>query len=680
MKLLSRSLLAAAAFTLTACGASAPHLAVDRVVLYQSGVAYLERHGTVVGDELVLQVRPDQINDILGSLVVVDERGGTATVSLPIDQADVRHQVDVPASAESGLDGILRAFRGAEVTIRTSSRRVRGRIAGVESLDGRAHVSLVTEGDDIVPLAVDDIERVDMRSDSLAIALERSLDRSLSEGDWKPIDVTIRFADGGRRAVAVAWVVEMPIWKPAYRAVVDDGGLLLQGWAVVDNVSGEDWEGVQLSLTAGTPLSFRYDLHSPVYVDRPDLTSYGRPSVADLRPPTPMDAVATRSRGGAPSAAGAPAPGFAPQQQARWQNEAEEEMFYDDLEGLADMDMGAAGGGSAEIVDLSGLFRFDLADPVTLPDQSSTLVTLVNEHVPGDDVIVFQPSGGSSDRYPYRAIRIDNDTLYPVQRAPIAIYRRGTFVGEGITPDIAPGETATIPFAIESRISVASRSSSTSGEARLVRIIDGRITIESQTISATTWTVRSALPEDETVLVQIPRYANYTLDAEAVTVEEHDGFYLVPIDVEARGTVEQTVTQRSPVRTQIDVFDPRAKVVLDAWLDRADARPDVADALQPVLDGLDDLAAAQHRLIELQQLRSQIEQRTRELRANLQTLGESERSEELRQTLLDRLAEQDDLMADVAAEIVERNEEISTMRVTITEMMRTISLDEVSAP
>ncbi len=660
-----------------ACGASSSHLAVDRVVLYQSGVAYLERQGTVVGDELVLQVRPDQINDILGSLVVVDSRGGTATVSLPIDQADVRHQVDVPAAAENGLDGILRAFRGADVTIRTSSRHVRGRIAGVEDIEGVAHVSIVTRGDEIVPVAIDDIDRVEMQSESLAIALERSLDRSLSEGDWKPIDVTIRFADGGRHDVAVAWVVEMPIWKPAYRAVVDDGGLLLQGWAVVDNVSGEDWTGVDLSLTAGTPLSFRYDLHSPVYVDRPDLTSYGRPSMVDLRPPTPMDAVATRSSADGGSAAPAPMAEMAARQQGqRWDADSAGDYYADEGDIFSGSPGGSAVASSAEIVDLAGLFRFDLSDPVTLPDQSSTLVTLVNEHVPGDDVIVFQPSGGASDRYPYRSIRIDNDTPFPVQRAPIAIYRRGTFVGEGITPDIAPGETATIPFAIESRVTVDSRSSSTSGEARLVRIIDGRITIESQTVSATTWTVRSALPEEERVLVRIPRYPNYTLDAGTDTVEEHDGFYLVPIDVGPRATVEQTVTQRSPVRTQIDLFDPRAKIVLDAWLDNADGRPDVAAALRPVLDGLDDLAAAEQRLNELRTMRGEIEQRTRELRANIAALGDAERSAELRQTLVDRLAEQDDLLADTAAEIVERNEEISALRVMLTERMREVSLDE----
>ena len=53
------------------------------------------------------------------------------------------------------------------------------------------------------------------------------------------------------------------------------GKALLQGWAVVDNTSGEDWSKVSMSLTSGEPIAFRYDLHTPRTVDRADLTESG---------------------------------------------------------------------------------------------------------------------------------------------------------------------------------------------------------------------------------------------------------------------------------------------------------------------------------------------------------------------------------------------------------------------
>jgi hypothetical protein len=39
----------------------------------------------------------------------------------------------------------------------------------------------------------------------------------------------------------------------------------MQGWAVVDNTVGADWENVQLSLVAGAPQSFIQPLSQPIY-------------------------------------------------------------------------------------------------------------------------------------------------------------------------------------------------------------------------------------------------------------------------------------------------------------------------------------------------------------------------------------------------------------------------------
>src|SRR5206468_2485482 len=43
----------------------------------------------------------------------------------------------------------------------------------------------------------------------------------------------------------------------------------LQGWAIVDNTVGQDWENVQLSLVAGAPQSFVQNLSQPYFARRP---------------------------------------------------------------------------------------------------------------------------------------------------------------------------------------------------------------------------------------------------------------------------------------------------------------------------------------------------------------------------------------------------------------------------
>lgn len=686
---LALSALATVLTAVAACGApqaTAPDLDVRRVVLYQSGVAYLERSGDVAGDHLVMRVRPDQINDVLGSLVVVDHSGGGATsVSLPVDQRDVRDVATLPAGLENGggISEILRAFRGADVVVHANSGRTRGRVTGVESIADVDHVTIMTASSDLVPIALAHIERVDLQSDTLSVALERSLDRSLSDGQWKPIEVTVRFADDRRRRVSLAYVVEMPIWKPAYRAVATDGGLLLQGWAIVDNVSGEDWTDVRLSLTAGTPLSFRYDLHSPVYVDRPDMTGYGMPSIADLRPPTPPQAVPGSGRSQMVQQermARAPSSTSAPMADMMWADGAsggmamaEEAESWDD-DGIAFGDLASNSGGSAQVSEISALHRFDIQGRVTVPDQSSTMVTLVNESVTGDDVLLYQPSGGTSSTHPWRALFVENDTIWPIQRAPIAIYRDDTFVGEGITPAIAPGEQAFVSYAVEARVAINQRHSARSGDIELVRIADGHVHVEQESLQIWTHEVTSSLDDDHTAWIQVPRYDGFDLVDAPDDVQPHPGRWLVPVDI-APGRATIDVTQRRRLPTRLEVFDPRVKTMFAAWITRPDARPDVVAALEPIHEMLEELAAMDTRIAESRQLRSDVQVRTAELRANIAALGESERNADLRRELVERLAEQERILDDIAAEIVERSEEQSALRIRISEDMREITLD-----
>nr|HPH68514.1 hypothetical protein [Kofleriaceae bacterium] len=57
--------------------------------------------------------------------------------------------------------------------------------------------------------------------------------------------------------VLLTYVTEAPAWKPSYRVVVGDKGkVMLEGWAIVDNTSGEDWKGVLVGVGSSSALSF----------------------------------------------------------------------------------------------------------------------------------------------------------------------------------------------------------------------------------------------------------------------------------------------------------------------------------------------------------------------------------------------------------------------------------------
>jgi len=104
------------------------------------------------------------------------------------------------------------------------------------------------------------------------------------------VEMTVRLppaagaTPGAPRDVILTYVTEAPAWKPSYRLVIDERGkVALEGWAIVDNTSGEDWTAVKVGVGSSSALAFRYDLHSVRLVHRDILQTQERFAMA---PPT----------------------------------------------------------------------------------------------------------------------------------------------------------------------------------------------------------------------------------------------------------------------------------------------------------------------------------------------------------------------------------------------------------
>lgn len=283
-------------------------LGLDRVVLYRNGVGYFERSGEVDGEVLTIKVRKDQVNDLLKSLTVVDRRNGQAvSVSMPLDpQAWANAALATLAPGQGSLDQVIDALRGNDVVLGTTQGKIRGRIVMIEAIIDEPDASPPAHSERVMPpqagskdfrltvldgkrmriVRLSKVRTITLRDGDLALQFHRSLDATAGEGMFQQVAVDIRLAGTNKHDLSVSYVVEAPMWKPTYRVVLPEAGkgkALLQGWAVVDNTSGEDWAKVTMSLTSGAPIAFRYDLHTPRIVPRSDLSgsgSYKRAAVA----------------------------------------------------------------------------------------------------------------------------------------------------------------------------------------------------------------------------------------------------------------------------------------------------------------------------------------------------------------------------------------------------------------
>jgi hypothetical protein len=262
----------------------ANNLPVKRVVLYKNGVGYFEHVGRVKDkQDVTIPFTSGQLNDVLKSLTVLDLDGGHITGVAYGSSAPVERQLGdlhLPTGDHTSLADFLGGLRGARLEIKNAGSVTNGRLLSVERktrISGGTtlevdYLSLITDGGELRTTEVSPGFSVRLLDKDLAVKVGRLLD-IVSSGREADVRSMVISTDGtGARSLFVSYISEVPVWKSTYRIVLSSKTgkkPLLQGWAIVDNTVGQDWDNVQLSLVAGAPQSFVQNLSQPYYARRP---------------------------------------------------------------------------------------------------------------------------------------------------------------------------------------------------------------------------------------------------------------------------------------------------------------------------------------------------------------------------------------------------------------------------
>ena len=265
--------------------APAAKLPVRRVVLYKNGVGYFEHLGRVRGNQDVhVDFTSAQLNDVLKSLTVLDLSGGKITGVDYNSEAPLARRLATLRLAlgeKPTLSDFLGALRGTRLEVRTAKGLIiAGKLLSVEQksivkdngTEEWTEVSLVGDSGEVRTAQVTPETNIRIAEKDLQIEVGRYLNLVASSRDQDVRRMTISTAGNGERNLYLSYISEVPIWKTTYRIVLPskpDKKPLLQGWAIVDNTVGEDWDGVELSLVAGAPHSFIQQLSQPYYGRRP---------------------------------------------------------------------------------------------------------------------------------------------------------------------------------------------------------------------------------------------------------------------------------------------------------------------------------------------------------------------------------------------------------------------------
>lgn len=533
------------------CGASAQDLLpVTRVVLYRSGVGYIERLGRISGDAtLTMSMRESQMNDLLKSLILVDFDGGQIlpaqyTPRDPLERTLSAFAVQLSDNPSMGT--LLNRLRGAPVEIQTDKETLQGTVLSIETREEaasevvvkRAYVNLMTNPvmrsvplDTIISLRVRD-ERLQQEIQNALAAIGTRLDNTRKT-------VELRFAGQGARRVLVGYLTEMPLWKMTYRlALSADEPPLLQGWAIVENTTDEDWRNVRLELVSGRPVSFIQNLYEPIYPKRPTVRTQTDqallPDTAEMAMELTPDELAKREA--MAEALGAPlgrermpALGGAPPMAApRAMRESVIEM--------------------AQGQERGALFDYRIQQPVTILRQQSALVPVVNRTVEAQAVSLYNPA--NHPRHPFFGVKLTNTTDLTLMEGPVTVYLDGAYGGDAQLETLEPKGERILTYALDLGIEIAQDRANFTTQMISVKITNGVLQQRLEQRMENLYRLTSRDDKPRTVLVEQPYQDGWEL-AEPAKFERTPTFYRFPVEVQPRKTATLRVVQKRTVQESI---------------------------------------------------------------------------------------------------------------------------------
>jgi len=680
-------------------------------VLYKNGVGYFEHAGSVTGNERVaIDFTSPQLNDVLQSLTVLDEGGGriagvnyNSTTPLAEQLKSLSlGMTDDPTSTE-----LFQALRGQRVEVTGGpGGTITGRLMSIESstekMGGgdnattvdRFYLTLIASSGAVRVIELTPALSVRPLDANLQGQLDRYLELLSTTRSTGLRHLTLDALGQGQRQLRVSYISEVPVWKSTYRIVfprTPNGSATMQGWAVVDNTVGADWDNVQLSLVAGAPQSFIQPLSQPLYARRVEVpiatgveTTPQTHEAAEAAPP-PQVAAPGRQYDRVDLKAKLYTPKSLQMQQNQMQNmqnNATETVSVQADSNAADL---VSGSGSSEGV-LGGVysassaykegdvttnafddfFEYALTAPVTIHKNESAMVPILQQDLPAEHVTLWS----EKDPTPLRAVWLENKSKLTLDSGSFSIFESGEFAGEGLLDPIHPGERRLLSYAADQALRVKVTARDGKRTLHHVQILKGTIVETNMDTDSKTYSAINSGDLDRDVLIEQPRHTNdWTLDGDLKPAETSPNLYRFKLPVAAHTTAKLEVRERGPEKTAVylNAYNNQSVYLLDL----VKRVPDALDKLKPVIDAEGALADLDRRINESKQTEQTASADEARDRENLTAL----KGNDAAKRFVDELNRAEDLLQSTRKQTADLEQQKKVATVKLNDLISQISFD-----
>ena len=615
---------------------------VKSVTLSSGGLVEIVRSADVGNDaEITIDVPLDQIDDVLKSLIVRDGKGRVKNLSLagpnPLDETF--RTLPFKASDLSSMPKLLDAIKGTRV--KAGDRE--GIILGVAASEGEKlaktwQLSLMTDSGEVAMAPIPGT-KVEILDAAVKGKLKTAMD-VISKGNTDGArTVTLKLDGSTARKVDVSYVVPAPIWKTSYRLVTGKGEVRLQAWAVFENASGENWNGVGVTLSSGKPVTLKQALHRHVMRDRTEVL---------------MDTKAASLPGGAMAK---------PMMERRKfgsANLAEASLMTDSMSAPAPFEM--AGGEQSDAAEQDVTSTFALKGTYDIKNGDTISVPIIDQGVKAEMVSLYR--AGMASEHPVAAALIENNAGISLPPGIMTVYDdTAGYVGDAQINGLPRGEKQLVSFAVDQKVNVRS---SVKSDQRIVsiKVVDGMIHTRLMTVETAAYNISGAQDGERSVVVEVPKRSGWTFKADAQD-EATPRDYRIKVKLMAR--------EQKTVETRFELVNDETVSLIDAdvltlvsW-QQAAVDAETKAKLEELAKARSSQTDAQLRLQALDQDYNRASEDQARIRENLQAVGDGDTKNRFDKQL--NLLE--DRIASIEAKRVEQRKVLDDFTAKVRTIIRT---------
>ncbi|MFT5524121.1 MAG: hypothetical protein ACI9HK_002072 [Pirellulaceae bacterium] len=455
-------------------------MSANRVVIYSNGIADFQRSYEVDSSNpkrISIAVRQDHLADVLASFNVY---GKVKLESPPTFRPSNELEGNISINPTRALEDLSTSLSGAQVEIDRPGGVIAGTLVGLheepegtagEPINSKSLIVLTNDG--LRRCAIRDIQSLRFQDEDVRREIDKALQRNYQSIKPNSTFVELELSTTGESQNAIVqYTIPAAAWKISYRLRIVAGRTTeLQGFAIVDNNTDEDWVNYNVCVVTGEPITFSTDLAESKTPNRSHVNLVSENALGAVEVEEEMVAM------GGGSACAAPAPMRKRSAMTRGAM-------------AADAPWEAAEVASVEVQEVGDFCVFESSDPVNIPAKRSTVIPVFIAEIDDAKSVLHYKHQNHPTR-PYRSVDFTNNTNFSLGRGVCTVYDEGAYAGNCIIPALKQGQDKLLPHALETGVAVDLVGKRLRSKVVAIRIANGILSTHTEESRATEYHIRN---------------------------------------------------------------------------------------------------------------------------------------------------------------------------------------------